>query len=94
MEQVELVRKLMALALVEVDEARLEHIRRDIERIVEMFNKIRDLDLPEDLEPLYTTYLGGGNLREDREESAGGPGVWESLDRKLEEGYLKAPRTL
>lgn len=94
MEQVELIRKLMALALVEVDEARLEHIRRDIEKIVEMFNKIRDLDLPEDLEPLYTTYFGEGNLREDREESVESSERWELLDRGLESGYLKAPRTL
>jgi len=94
LEQVELLKKLATLALVEVEEAKLELIRRDVERIVEMFNKIRDLNLPEDLEPLYTTYFGGGNLRDDSVERVKESEVQELLDRKLEEGYVKAPRTL
>ncbi len=94
MGQVELLKKLATLALVEVEEAKLELIRKDIERIVEMFNKIRDLSLPEDLEPLYTTYFGEGNLRDDSVKSVEGSEEQELLDRRLDEGYVKAPRTL
>ena len=73
MKQVELLRKLMTLALVEVDEAKLGGILRDLEKIVEMFNKILNLNLPNDLEPLYTTYFGERNVREDVEESVENP---------------------
>lgn len=94
MKQVELLKKLMTLALVEVDETKLGGILRDLEKIVEMFNKILNLNLPNDLEPLYTTYFGERNVREDVEESVEESERCELLDRELEEGYLKAPRTL
>jgi aspartyl/glutamyl-tRNA(Asn/Gln) amidotransferase C subunit len=94
LKQVELLRKLMTLALVEVDEAKLGGILRDLEKIVEMFNKILNLNLPNDLEPLYTTYFGERNVREDVEESVEESERCELLDRELEGGYLKAPRTL
>ncbi|MCC6046655.1 MAG: hypothetical protein LM571_00465 [Desulfurococcaceae archaeon] len=90
----ELLKKLMTLALVEVDETKLGGILRDLEKIVEMFNKILNLNLPNDLEPLYTTYFGERNVREDVEESVEESERCELLDRELEEGYLKAPRTL
>jgi aspartyl/glutamyl-tRNA(Asn/Gln) amidotransferase C subunit len=94
LKQVELLKKLMTLALVEVDETKLGGILRDLEKIVEMFNKILNLNLPNDLEPLYTTYFGERNVREDVEESVEESERCELLDRELEEGYLKAPRTL
>jgi aspartyl/glutamyl-tRNA(Asn/Gln) amidotransferase C subunit len=94
LKQVELLKKLMTLALVEVDETKLGGILRDLEKIVEMFNKILNLNLPNDLEPLYTTYFGERNVREDVEESVKESERCELLDRELEEGYLKAPRTL
>jgi aspartyl/glutamyl-tRNA(Asn/Gln) amidotransferase C subunit len=92
--QADLLRKLMTLALVEVDESKLEGILRDLEKIVEMFNKIRDLNLPDELEPLYTTYFGEGNVREDVEGGVTGSEGHKLLSRELEDGYLKAPRTL
>ncbi len=83
-----------ALTLVEVDPQKEEVLSRDLKRIVEMFNEIARLEIAEGVEPLYTTFFGEVNLRDDEESEPVGVGGLNLCGERLEDGYLKSPKTL
>ncbi|MEM2307769.1 MAG: hypothetical protein QW266_02435 [Sulfolobales archaeon] len=88
------IKHLSALALIEIDWVRAESLSRDLERIIEMFNKINELGVPDEVEPLYTTFFGDVNLRDDLESESMGIGELDPVGERLEDRYLKSPRTL
>lgn len=86
-----LLEKLQALALVEIKGQEKEKIKRDLQNILEFFDKINQLDLT-NVEPLFHP-LSSGKLRKDepmkpltREEAL------QNVKRK-EDGYIVGPRT-
>ncbi|MCX8184646.1 MAG: hypothetical protein RMI56_07265 [Sulfolobales archaeon] len=89
-----IIKHLSILALVEADTARIESLARDLEKIVEMFNKIVELNIPEIVEPLYTTFFGEINLEEDVEWESMGIRELDPTGERLEDGYVKSPKTL
>ncbi|MEM4984393.1 MAG: hypothetical protein QW289_00640 [Sulfolobales archaeon] len=88
------IKHLSVLALIEIDWVRAESLSRDLERIIEMFNKINELGVPDEVEPLYTTFFGDVNLRDDLESESMGIGELDPVGERLEDRYLKSPRTL
>jgi len=58
------VRRLAKLARLELDEAEVDRLQRDLERIVELVDVIRKVPLPPDAESL--TYFDSDVHREDR----------------------------
>lgn len=88
------IKHLATLALVDADASRFESLARDIEKIVEMFSKIAELNVPEEVEPLYTTFFGEINVGEDSELESMGIGELDRSGERLESGYLKSPKTL
>ncbi|MEM0196285.1 MAG: hypothetical protein QXT76_02590 [Sulfolobales archaeon] len=88
------IKRLSTLALIEIDQARSDSLSRDLERIIEMFNKINELGIPEEVEPLYTTFFGEVNLRDDLESESMGIRELDPVGERLEDRYLKSPRTL
>ncbi|MCS7099081.1 MAG: hypothetical protein RMH84_04805 [Sulfolobales archaeon] len=88
------IKHLSTLALVDVDMSRVGSLARDLEKIVEMFNKIAELNIPEEVEPLYTTFFGEINVGEDNELESMGIGELDPSGKRLESGYLKSPKTL
>ncbi|MEM0374403.1 MAG: Asp-tRNA(Asn) amidotransferase subunit GatC [Sulfolobaceae archaeon] len=88
----ELVKKLEELALVELSEEEEERIKDDLQKILQFFNKIDELDLS-NIEPLFHP-IGSSKLRPD--EPIMGLSKDEALlnvKRKQEEGYIIGPRT-
>ncbi|QGR19255.1 Asp-tRNA(Asn) amidotransferase subunit GatC [Stygiolobus azoricus] len=86
-----LLEKLQALALVEIKGQEKEKIKRDLQNILQFFDKINQLDLT-NIEPLFHP-LSSGKLRKDepmkpltREEAL------QNVKRK-EDGYIVGPRT-
>ncbi|MEM1623467.1 MAG: Asp-tRNA(Asn)/Glu-tRNA(Gln) amidotransferase subunit GatC [Sulfolobales archaeon] len=88
------IKRLSTLALIEIDQTRAESLLRDLERIIEMFNKINELNIPEEVEPLYTTFFSEVNLRDDLESESMGIRELDPAGERLEDRYLKSPRTL
>lgn len=89
-----IIKRLGTLALIELDQTKAETLSHDLEKIIEMFDEIAELGVPEEVEPLYTTFFGEANLRDDEEsESTGIEGLDPSGER-LEGGFLKSPKTL
>lgn len=90
-----LVKRLSDLALVDLREDEIEPLLRDLEKIIKMINMVNELTIADDVEPLYTTFSGDVNLRDDID-------VNEPIDvekvcavrERIEGGYLKSPRTL
>lgn len=90
-----LVKHLSDLALVDLQEDEIEPLLRDLGKIIKMINSVNELTVAEDIEPLYTTFFGDVNLRDDAEvgESTNIEKVCAVRER-IENGYVKSPRTL
>lgn len=88
------IRRLSTLALVELDQTRAEALLHDLEKIIEMFNKIVELGISEEVKPLYATFFGEVNLRDDVESKPMGIEELNHVGERLEDRYLKSPRTL
>lgn len=86
--------RLSALTLVDIDPQKAEALLRDLNRIAEMFGEIARLEIPEEVEPLYTTFFGEVNLRDDEESEPMGIGTLDPRGERLESGYIKSPKTL
>jgi len=86
-----LLKKLQALALVEIKGQEKEKIKRDLQNILEFFNKINQLDLT-NVEPLFHP-LSSGKLRKDEPiEPLNREEALQNVKRK-EDGYIVGPRT-
>ncbi|MEJ2779553.1 Asp-tRNA(Asn) amidotransferase subunit GatC [Stygiolobus sp. CP850M] len=86
-----LLEKLQALALVEIKGQEKEKIKRDLQNILEFFNKINQLDLT-NVEPLFHP-LSSGKLRKDEPiEPLNREEALQNVKRK-EDGYIVGPRT-
>jgi len=87
----ELVKKLEELALVELSEEEEERIKEDLQKILQFFNKIDELDLS-NVEPLFHP-IGSSKLRPD--EPNEGLSKDEALlnVKRKQNGYIIGPRT-
>lgn len=88
------IRHLSTLALLELDQTKAETLARDLEKIIDMFNKISELGVAEEVEPLYTTFFGEVNLGDDVESESMKIGEIDPAGDRLEGGYFKSPKTL
>jgi aspartyl/glutamyl-tRNA(Asn/Gln) amidotransferase C subunit len=90
-----LVKHVSDLALVDLQEGEVEPLIRDLEKIVRMINAVNELKISDDVEPLYTTFFGDVNLRDDVE--VGEPTNIKdvcAVKERIEGGYIRSPRTL
>lgn len=88
------IRHLSTLALLELDQAKAETLSRDLEKILDMFNKISELGIAEEVEPLYTTFFGEVNLGDDIESESMRTEEIDPAGDRLEGDYFKSPKTL
>ncbi|BCU71130.1 Asp-tRNA(Asn) amidotransferase subunit GatC [Stygiolobus caldivivus] len=86
-----LLEKLQNLALIEIKEGEKDKLKKDLQNILQFFDKINQLDLT-NVEPLFHP-LSSGKLRKDeplktltRDEAL------QNVKRK-ENGYIVGPRT-
>ncbi len=86
------VKHVANLAKIEVDEKEIQEFKRDFERIIELFNRLDEID--PDVEPTYNVIPLKNVMREDKPE--------KSIEREKvlanakfkEEGYFKGPRVV
>lgn len=88
------IRHLGDLALLDVGPEEFERLSSDIERIVRMFNEIKELNIPDEVEPLYSVFFGEVNLRDDVESDLIDMRELDPSGRRFERGYLRSPRML
>ncbi len=89
----EWVKRISRLALIEVSEDEVEPLLRDILKIIDFFNKLREVNV-EGIEPLFMTPREKPVVRED--EVSKGLSSEEALANAKEtvDNYFKAPKTV
>ncbi|EWG07077.1 MAG: asparaginyl/glutamyl-tRNA amidotransferase subunit C [Candidatus Aramenus sulfurataquae] len=87
----DLVDKLQRLSLIDLKEEEKERIGRDVQKILQFFNKINELDLS-NVEPLFHP-ISQGKLRKDVAQSSLTQGEALSNVKRKENGFIVGPST-
>ncbi|MEM0064068.1 MAG: Asp-tRNA(Asn) amidotransferase subunit GatC [Metallosphaera sp.] len=88
----ELIRKLERLALISLNEEERKEFLKDLNKILEFFNKIDELNL-EGVEPMFHP-ISSGKLRDDKVEPPLPRDEALLNARKKKDGYIIGPSTL
>ena len=87
------IKRISKLALINIEEREEDELTKDVIKIINFFNKLRELNV-DNVEPLFMTPRERPIIRED--EVKGGLTKEEALMNVKEkiEGYIKGPKTV
>ncbi|RLG77028.1 MAG: Asp-tRNA(Asn)/Glu-tRNA(Gln) amidotransferase GatCAB subunit C [Thermoprotei archaeon] len=87
------LRKASRLSLIRIDVESEEKLVKDLIKIIEFFNQLREVNV-ENVEPLFMNPIGGYVVRDDEpKECLKAEEVLINVKEKVD-GYVKGPRTL
>ncbi|MEZ0290853.1 MAG: Asp-tRNA(Asn)/Glu-tRNA(Gln) amidotransferase subunit GatC [Sulfolobales archaeon] len=93
-ELIDLVKRSIRLAMLEVDDRELETLMKEIKSLMNLVKKLDEIEL-EEVEPLFFVWERGGSLREDRVVDFGEEIFkWLEKSSRVENRFVKTPRTV